>query len=123
MEVFKEYLAKIEDLSKRARIEDILERVLIRYPELEPRIAWNQPMFTHHGTFIIGFSISKKHLSVSPEKVFIDRFSEKIVQAGYEHSKMLIRIPWDMAVDFSLIEKMIEFIILDKAGCSAFWKK
>ncbi|NRG47411.1 iron chaperone, partial [Bacillus sp. CRN 9] len=30
---------------------------------------------------------------------------------------------WDSPVDFSLLEKMIEFNILDKADCSTFWRK
>lgn len=88
-----------------------------------PKIAWNQPMFTDHGTFIIGFSIAKHHLAVAPERAGIIRFSDEIVQAGYEHTKELIRIRWDGPVDYSLLEKMIEFNIMDKADCSTFWRK
>lgn len=80
-------------------------------------------MFTDHGTFIIAFSISKNHLAVSPEKVGIDQFSKEIVQAGYEHTKNLFRIPWDQPVDYSLLEKLIQFNIVDKADCSTFWRK
>ena len=123
MEVFEEYLANIEDPAKKTRIEGILYRIIRTYPELKPRIAWNQPMFTHHGTFIMGFSLAKDHISVSPEKVVVDRFSDEISRSGYEHSKMLIRIPWDKPVDFSLLEKMIDFNILDKADCTTFWRK
>ncbi|EJL20530.1 hypothetical protein PMI05_05767 [Brevibacillus sp. BC25] len=80
-------------------------------------------MFTDHGTFIIGFSVAKHHLAVSPERVGITRFSDEIVQAGYDHTKELVRIRWDKPVDFSFLEKMIEFNILDKADCSTFWRK
>lgn len=38
----------------RARMVDVLVRGGLTYPELELRIAWNQPLFTHHGTYIIG---------------------------------------------------------------------
>ena len=72
-----------------------------------PGIAWNQPMFTDRGTFIIGFSVTKKHLAVAPERAGIDRFSDKIMQAGYSHSQELIRIPWDKPVDYALLEKII----------------
>jgi len=123
MEVFKEYLANIEDPEKRTRIEGILDLIIRKYPVLKPKIAWNQPVLTHHGTFIIGFSLAKDHISVSPEKVVVDRFSDEISRSGYEHSKMLIRIPWDKPVDFSLLEKMIDFNILDKADCTTFWRK
>ncbi|EST11385.1 hypothetical protein P343_12470 [Sporolactobacillus laevolacticus DSM 442] len=94
-----------------------------KFPNLKPRIAWNQPMFTDHGTFIIGFSVSKHHLAVGPERAGIDHFSDEIEQAGYDHTKLLVRMPWDRPVDFSLLEKMNAFNITDKADCSTFWRK
>ena len=123
MEVFTEYLATIENPQHRARTESVLRWVVDKYPALKPKIAWNQPVFTDHGTFIIGFSVSKKHLAVAPERVAINKFSDQIVQAGYEHSKELIRIPWDSLVDFLLLERIIDFNILDKASYKAFWRK
>lgn len=123
MEVFAEFLSAIEDPQQRARTEEVLGWVMKRFPQLVPRIAWNQPMFTDHGTFIIGFSVAKHHLAVSPEKAGIDHFSDEIRQAGYEHSKMLMRLPWDQPVDFSLLKKMIEFNMADKAGSKLFWRK
>lgn len=77
-------------------------------------------MFTDHGTFIIGFSVSKKHLAVAPEKVTIAHVEDDIVKAGYDYTEQLIRIPWNGPVDYTLLEKMIEFNILDKADCSTF---
>ncbi|KIL34244.1 iron chaperone [Cohnella kolymensis] len=123
MEVFAEYLAHIDDPQHRARTEEVLTWVIKKFPNLMPKIAWNQPMFTDHGTFIIGFSIAKHHLAVAPERAGINHFSDDIVHAGYDHSKELVRIQWDSPVDFSLLEKMIEFNILDKADCSTFWRK
>ena len=123
MEVFSEYLARIEDAQHRARMEEILSWIAQKFPSLAPKIAWNQPMFTDHGTFIIGFSIAKQHMAVAPEKVVIDRFSREIVQSGYDHTKELMRIRWDVPVDYTLLEKMIAFNILDKANCVTFWRK
>ena len=51
-----EYLETIPDDDNRERMVDVLVWVGLTYPELELRIEWNQPMFTHHGTYIIGFS-------------------------------------------------------------------
>lgn len=123
MEVFAEYLASIDNPQHKARMEEVLDWIFKKFPNLMPKIAWNQPMFTNHGTFIIGFSISKNHLAVAPERAGIIRFSDEIVQAGYNHSKELVRIPWDSPVDLVLLEKMIQFNILDKAECSTFWRK
>lgn len=123
MKTYVEYLERIDDPGQRARMEEILDWVAGRFSNLVPKIAWNQPMFTDHGTFIIGFSVAKHHLAVAPERVAIDHFAEEIVQAGYGHSKELIRIPWDGPVDFSLLERIIAFNIEDKADCPTFWRK
>ena len=93
MQEFADYLAKIENPRHRERTAALLAWVAEEYPELEPRIAWNQPMFTHHGTFIIGFSVAGKHLAIAPEKAGIQHFSRDILQSGYDHSQQLIRIP------------------------------
>ncbi|MGE7826866.1 iron chaperone [Paenibacillus sp. NPDC093718] len=123
MEVFAEYLAHIDNPEHRERTEEVLAWVTKKFPELMPKIAWNQPMFTDHGTFIIGFSMAKPHLAVAPERAVIQHFSDEIVQAGYDHTKELVRIRWEKPVDFSLLEKMIEFNIMDKADCTTFWRK
>lgn len=44
------------------------------------------------------------------------RFSEEISKAGYDQTRELMPIPWDQPVDYSLLEKMIEFYVTDKAG-------
>lgn len=106
MEIFKEYLWGIANLEQRARMEEILNWVLNKFPVLEPRVAWNQPMFTDHGIFIMEFSVSKQHIAVSPEKVSIDLFSAAIKEAGYGHSSNLFRIKWNSPIPFSLLEKI-----------------
>ncbi len=123
MDVFAEYLARITDPQHRARTEEVLSWVTTRFPKLVPRIAWKQPMFTDHGTFIIGFSVAKHHLAVSPERAGILHFSDQIVQAGYDHTKMLLHIKWESPVDYSLLERIIEFNIMDKADTKTFWRK
>ncbi|WP_282445569.1 iron chaperone [Massilia antarctica] len=123
MTVFADFLAQISDPQHRERTQAVLDWAGEKFPSLERKIAWNQPMFTDHGTFIIGFSLAKPHLAVAPEAAAIDHFAKEIVRAGYEHTKLLIRIPWKAQVDFSLLEKIIAFNIRDKAHCGTFWRK
>ena len=123
MEAFAEFLMGIDNPSHRERTQEVLTWIINNYPNLKTEIKWNQPMFTDHGTFIIGFSLSKKHLAVAPESVTITHVENDIVKAGYDYTKELIRIPWNSKVDYSLLEKMIEFNIWDKANCSTFWRK
>ncbi|WP_091016376.1 MULTISPECIES: iron chaperone [Paenibacillus] len=123
METFAEFIARIDNPEHQARTEEVLNWITEKFPNLKQKIAWNQPMFTDHDTFIIGFSVSKQHLAVAPEKAGIIRFSEEITQAGYDHTKELVRMKWKQEIDFSLLERMIEFNIKDKAECSTFWRK
>lgn len=67
MDQFQEYLTKELSEAQRKVLEPLFEHILTEFPDLQTRIAWNQPMFTDHGTFILGISSSKKHFSVSPE--------------------------------------------------------
>ena len=123
MEIFAEFLSKIEIEQHRARIEEVLNWVKEKFPNLVPEFKWNQPMFSDHGTFIISFAVSKQHIAVSPETAGILHFSEEIIQAGYTHTKMLARFPWNKPIDYALLEKMIEYNIADKAECTTFWRK
>jgi len=123
MKIFQPYLDEIVDDKQRERVYEILNWIHENYPSLEPRIAWNQPMFTDHGTYIIGFSISKQHVALSPELAGIVHFSEEIINAGYDHTKMLMKIRWDQRVPYDLLKQMIEYNVLDKKEISTFWRK
>ena len=123
MEAFLDYLSAIKDVEQRERLREVLNWIINKFPSLETKIAWNQPMFTDHGTFIIGFSVSKQHFAVSPEVKGIDEFSDDIIKSGYSHGKNIFRIKWDDPVDYTLLERMIQYNIDDKRECTAFWRK
>ncbi|MFC5733800.1 iron chaperone [Cytobacillus gottheilii] len=123
MEVFEEYLASLKTPEHRVRMEEIFKWIKSTFPTLMPIIKWKQPMFTDHDTFIIGFSAAKNHMSVAPEQAGMNHVLEDIEQAGHDHTKELVRFKWKEPVDYKLLEKMIQFNILDKADCSTFWRK
>lgn len=122
MEDFNDFLKTIENIEHRARMAEILTWIENKFPQLGKRIAWSQPMFTNHATFIIGFSVAKNHIAVAPEKAGLRQLSDRIVQSGYEITKELFRIKWDKPVDYDLLEDMIKFNIEDKADCKTFWR-
>ncbi|MBC1975179.1 iron chaperone [Listeria booriae] len=123
MEVFEEFIGNIENPEHQARMAEVLAWVETEYPDLGQRVAWNQPMFTDHGTFIIGFSVSKKHMAIAPEGEGMVRLADAIAASGYPTTKMLIQMPWDKPVDYTLIKTIIDFNIADKAECTTFWRK
>ncbi|MDN4525988.1 iron chaperone [Fictibacillus fluitans] len=123
MEVFEKYLAGIDNPEHRTRMEEILMWVADQFRDMEPQIKWNTPMYTDHGTFIIGFSTAKHHFSVAPEEVCMAHFADDIAQAGYSSTKGLFRIPWKKPINYELLEKIIKFNIQDKAEYTKFWRE
>jgi uncharacterized protein len=121
MDIFNDYLNKM-DSDKKEKMSLILNHILTNFESLTPIISWKQPMFTDHKTFIIGFSYSKNHIAVAPERKTIDRFKETITEKGYEHTKELFKIKWDNDIAFDLIDDMIKYNIEDKKDTHTFWR-
>ena len=123
METFKDFLDQITDPAQRARTQEVLSTVAERFPQLGTRIAWGQPTFTHHDTFIISFSLARQHLAVAPETKTLRHFAEDIKAAGYETTQMLLRLPWNKPVNYDLLKKMIAFNIQDKKDVTTYWRR
>ena len=123
MTPIEEYLAAIDNAEHHQRIEEILDWIASEFPDLELQVKWNQPMFVDHGTFIIGFSLAKNHISVAPEKAGMRQFADEIAESDYNPASELFRIKWGQPVNYRLLEKMIKFNIDDKADCQIFWRK
>ena len=122
MKDFQMFLNNIANPDKRERMEDILNYVKKKFPQLKEEIKWNEPMFSDHGTFIIGFSVAKGHIAVAPEPAVISLFEKEIEKAGYSHTQGLFRIKWTDKVDFNLLDKMVTYNIEDKKDMTKFWR-
>lgn len=117
-----EYLATIPNDENRARMVDVLVWVGLTYPELELRIAWNQPMFTHHGTYIIGFSAASTHMAMAPERATTIRFESIMRERGTGFGTILARQPWDKPFDYELLDSFIQHQLEEKQGITSFWR-
>lgn len=122
MESFEDYLNTIDDEEMKQKLTEIYQHVEKEFPELGKRIAWNQPMYTDHDTFIIAFSAAKNHISVAPEKAALRKFKDEIV-ADYDLLKETFKIKRSQPVNFDLINDMIRYNIEDKKDCETFWRK
>ncbi|PRQ12590.1 hypothetical protein C1Y63_00590 [Corynebacterium sp. 13CS0277] len=118
----EEYMDTVADGIATERMTEVLDWVRSHYPDLELRIAWNQPMFTHHGTFIVGFSSASKHLSIAPERATMVHFQQLLDERGVDRGKMFIRQPYTTDVDYELLGQLIDFQIEDKRDCTTFWR-
>ena len=117
-----EYLETIPDDDNRERMVDVLVWVGLTYPELELRIEWNQPMFTHHGTYIIGFSAASKHMAIAPERATMIRFEQVMRERGTDFSTMLARQPWNRPFDYELLDAFIQHQLAEKQDITSFWR-
>lgn len=117
------YLDDLENSDQRKRLVEIFTWIKDTYPDMESRIAWNQPMFTIHGTFIIAFSVSKKHISVAPEAAGINKFISDFERVGYSYGKKVFRILNTQDVDYGLLKDVIDFNIEDKKNNTKFWRE
>lgn len=122
MKEFQAFLAGIHAPNQRDRMEDILRYIKESFPQLKGEIKWNQPMFSDHGTFILGFSVAKGHIAVAPESAVIRLFEREIEKAGYSHTKELFRIKWTDPVNFDLLHNMAAYNIADKKDMTNFWR-
>lgn len=123
MNTFDDYLSTVPGEENHGKLQEVLAWIAREFPQLDTRIAWNQPMFTHHGTFIIGFSVAKNHFNIALEKAGLDHFSEEIIKAGYTHGKMLMQVKWTQDMDWELLRRMVQFNLDDKKDVTSFWRK
>ncbi len=116
------FFSNIPNPIHRAKTEEVVIWIGHKYPELKPEFKWNQPMFTHHGTFIIAFSVASNHLAIAPERKGILQFEDEFKQKKKKYSKMLLIYPFDKPFDYDLLAKIIDFNIADKANINSFWR-
>ena len=122
IKTLEEFLATIPNDDNRARMVEVLNWVAKRYPELLLRIAWNQPMFTHHGTYIIGFSAASKHMAIAPERATMIRFEPVMRERGTDFGKMFARQPWNKPFDYELLDAFIQHQLTEKKEVTSFWR-
>lgn len=124
---FADYLGNLADPKQRTQLQVLFDEIEKAFPQLEQRVAWNQPMYTDHGTFIIGFSAAKAHMSVAIEDVAQAHFLENIDEVGLTRTSKLFRIPWSTDLTAGpvkdLLFEMIQFNIADKKNVTTFWRK
>ena len=101
---------------------EVLNWVAQRYPELELRIAWNQPMFTHHGTCIIGVSAPSQHMAMAPKRAAAIHFKSVMRERETNFSTMLARQPWDKPFGYELLDTFIQHQLAEKQDVTSFWR-
>ena len=122
MKTIEEFYKTIEVDENREKFKKLMERIQEKYPDMNLEIKWSQPMFVMEGTFIIGFSVAKKHFSLAPEHKGLEYVEEELREKKMDYGKQIIRFPWDKEIDYDLIYRVIDFNREDKKGSKKFWR-
>ena len=86
------FLSNFKNPILKFKLEPIFEQIQKEIPNLTVELKWNQPMFIMNGTFIIVFSVAKNHISIAPEAVTMDIFTNDLKAANYEATNNLFKI-------------------------------
>jgi len=77
-------------------------------------------MFTHHGTYIIGFSAASKHMAMAPERATMIRFEPVMREGSTDFGTMLACQPWRFA--YELLDAFIRHQLAEKQDVTSFWR-
>ena len=115
------YSKSINDDMIALKTDELFKWIEKTYPLLKLEFKWNQPMFTMNGTYIIGFSLNKNHLTVGLEAQIMNDLRDKITDKGFKTGKMTIQFHFSKEYDYELIEEIIEYVIKKKENVETFW--
>jgi uncharacterized protein YdhG (YjbR/CyaY superfamily) len=95
-------------------IRQIFAAVTTKHKNLELVMAWNQPMLRNENGYVIGISVSKKHLTLNPfSKQVLDKFASRLKK--YEVNKHTFIVPLDWKVEVALIQAVANARIAELA--------
>ena len=117
----EEYLDSIADSDHRDEFNELLNWVHATWPQLVCEIKWNQPMFTDHGTFIIGFTALTNHVTVGSEPRAFEHAVPLIEQQHLKRGKKTFQIPYGRSDAWEVLEQIIDSTIADKRDVQTFW--
>ena len=120
--VLTPYLEKLGATPHRAQLITLLNWVHMTFPQLQARVARNQPMFTDYGTFIIEFSTAKDHLNIALESHTLDSYRDAITAAGDKATKMLWQVAFDVPINHKLLTEIIQYNMDTKQAMTTFWR-
>lgn len=117
----EEYLDSIADSDHRDEFNELLNWVHATWPQLVCEIKWNQPMFTDHGTFIIGFTALTNYVTVGSEPRAFEHAVPLIEQQHLKRGKKTFQIPYGRSDAWEVLEQIIDSTIADKRDVQTFW--
>jgi uncharacterized protein YdhG (YjbR/CyaY superfamily) len=92
---------------QNTHIRGLVDWVSTTYPQFDPVIAWNQPMFKVGKKYIVGFMPAKSYTNVlTVTNTPITELSHAL--EGYTHGTRSYRIGFDEKIDPDVFDKIIQ---------------
>ncbi len=117
------YFNKIDNQVNKEIYMNLYNKILIKFPMLEVKYAWNQPMFNYNESFIIAFTTAKNHISIGIDKTPMLFFKDDLEKSEYKLLKKGFNINYTQAIDEELLFKIIEFSIDFKKDATTYFEK
>jgi uncharacterized protein YdhG (YjbR/CyaY superfamily) len=106
MSAIDDYLASVNP-AQRAELERIRTVIARAAPEAEEGRSYGMPAFRYAGRPLIGFTASKKHLSIHPfSPDVVDAVRDKL--ASFDLSKGTIRFTTEQPLPDSVLREIVE---------------
>ena len=86
----------------RDQLQCVREAIRDELPNATEKISWSMPTYWQ-GHNIIHFAAQKKHIGLYPGPEAVERFADKLEEAGCKYSKGSIQIPCSDELPLDLI--------------------
>lgn len=99
------YLATIDPVAADT-IRSIFAAVTAEFPDLEPVIAWNQPILRTASGYVLGVSTATRHLTINPWSIAALGFAAGTLPAS-TIKKHTFSVPFGWEVDGEMMRAMV----------------
>jgi uncharacterized protein YdhG (YjbR/CyaY superfamily) len=101
-----DYLAKVEPAAAET-VRAIFAAIVEAHPDLQPVVAWNQPMLRLGDDYVFGAGVQSKHILLGPWGDHALDAARPLLD-GYKVNKKTVQVPLDWDVDASILLAMVE---------------
>lgn len=109
IETIDEYIANYPDELQKI-IQDLRKFIRECAPEATERISWGMPTFYLQGN-LVHFAVNKGYIGLYPGESGVSVFKDELTE--YKTTKGSIHLPFNKAIPYELIKKIVEFRVIE----------
>ena len=94
-----------QDEGIRDQLQNVRKAIRDELPDAMEKISWSMPTYWQ-GHNIIHFAAARKHIGLYPGPAAVERFADKLEEAGCKYSKGSIQIPYSDELPLALISEI-----------------